>query len=59
MQVDPAKIIGTRADTVGCVIGDIGMTPLSGAFRVGRFSLDAMNPCEHGPDRKVSFNAVM
>lgn len=56
MQVDPAKIMATTADTVPW--GGIGMTPLSGAFRVGRFSLDAMNTCELEFDRKLSFNTT-
>jgi hypothetical protein len=59
MQVDPDKITATTVDAVGCVIENIGMTPLSGEFRVGRFSLDAVNACELEFDRKVSFNTVI
>ena len=58
MQVDPAKIMTTTADAVGCLMGDIGMSSISGSFKIGRFSLDAVNACELESDRKVSFNTI-
>ena len=40
MQFDADKGMSVAADTVEHVMEEIGVTPLSNTFRIGRFSLD-------------------
>ena len=54
MQVDVEQSMPPSADTVEHVMGGVGITPLSNAFMVGRFSLDVKDHRGVGLDYKVS-----
>jgi len=59
MQIDPDQQTIATADTVEHAMGDIGMTPLSKALRVGRFSLDVRHAHELEISCRLSANTIV
>jgi len=59
MQARPDHQVIATATTVEHVVGDGGMTYLSKAFSVERFSLDVNNTHDLEPDCKTSVNTIV
>lgn len=59
MQVDPDNHASTTANTaVSRVIGEVGVTYLTKAFRVGRLSFDVRNAHGLVSECKLPANAI-
>lgn len=59
MQAKPDHHVTATATTIERVVGDGGMTYLSGAFSVEGFSLDASNTHGLEPDCNISVNTIV
>jgi len=59
MQAKPDSHVIATATTVERVVGDDGMTYLSKAFSVERFSLNVSNTHGLEPDCNISVNTIV